>query len=63
MSYCPKCKTQNGPHFIPPSVGEPGFFSCDSAEETEEVFRKHHEMVLENYDPRSRVGRLHRMMK
>jgi hypothetical protein len=26
-SPCPNC-TENGPHFVPPSFGEPGFWTC-----------------------------------
>ena len=33
MSFCPKCKTYEGPHFAPPSCGEPGFYTCAAPEE------------------------------
>lgn len=28
---CPNCG-ENGPHFVPPSLGEPGFFMCKKKE-------------------------------
>jgi len=30
---CPNCG-EPGPHFVPPSLGEPGFFLCDRPTET-----------------------------
>lgn len=31
MSKCIKCGKE-GPHYVPPSLGEPGFFVCDPTE-------------------------------
>lgn len=41
-SGCPNCHKE-GPHFVPPSFGAPGFYLCQSDEEISEVFAKHKE--------------------
>lgn len=37
MKRCPSCKRDisKGGHFVPPSIGDPGFFACDSILEAE----------------------------
>ena len=46
MSYCPNCKTDNGPHYCPPSFGEPGFFMCGTPEQRFEEMKK---SMIEQY--------------
>ncbi len=29
MMDCPKCGDKNGKHFVPPSLGELGFYTCE----------------------------------
>ena len=53
MSHCPNCKTNDGPHFVPPCVGEPGFFVCDTPEKRHQEFRIYYESILTNYAPGS----------
>ena len=53
MSYCDHCKTNDGPHFVPPSCGEPGFYYCATAQERFAVFKTYYEEVLANYVPGS----------
>ena len=31
MSVCPRCG-EPGPHYVPPSFGDTGFFSCDPSD-------------------------------
>lgn len=31
-SVCPRCGDSTGPHFVPPSLGEAGFYICDRAD-------------------------------
>ena len=40
MSYCPNCKTNDGPHYVPPMTGDPGFFMCGTDEEIFEAQKK-----------------------
>ena len=49
---CPHCR-KPGSHFAPPSLGEPGFYTCASREEIIETFRKHDLDVLKHYAPSS----------
>lgn len=53
MSYCGHCKTNDGPHFIPPSLGDPGFYMCMTPEQITAVFEKHDHDVVANYHPDS----------
>lgn len=34
FSVCPNCGGK-GPHFIPPSFGDPGFYACEAIEATQ----------------------------
>ena len=46
MSFCPHCKTDEGPHFVPPCFGEPGFFLCGTPED---IFLQQKEAYLDRF--------------
>lgn len=49
MSHCDNCHTNDGPHFVPPCVGEPGFFTCTTPEQRHADFRAYYTNNLTRY--------------
>ena len=50
-SLCPNCN-KPGPHFAPPSMGEPGFYTCDAATPPEPA-----KVANADADPNSEMNR------
>lgn len=47
-SKCPRCG-EDGPHYVPPSLGEDGFYLCDEAVQRDEKLREDIEEWLNSY--------------
>lgn len=48
----PNC-TMRGPHFVPPSFGDPGFYMCMTPEAIKALWLEHSREVLRSYAPGS----------
>jgi hypothetical protein len=53
MSFCPQCKTNEGPHYVPPSCNDPGFYLCMSEDALIEYLRKEYKERIVHYSPGS----------
>lgn len=40
-SVCPRCGESTGPHYVPPSFGDGGFYLCDDVQRVTNYVRKY----------------------